>query len=547
MTKDTSRVKRSDGNIEVDYRGGEYVADLSNVPASFPPHDVEKPIKKKRFVFMEYPFQVWFIMANELCERFSFYGFKTILPLYLTTKLGMTDNGATSVIHAFVCLAYFTPLFGGWLSDSKIGKFWTILWLSLVYCVGQILIAVTAAPGLEATAKAGLAVGLLLVAVGTGGIKPCVSSFGADQFDASQVKLISSFFAVFYLSINAGSTVSTFASPEIRDAFDYYVAFAVPAVLLLLATIVFAIGKRWYKINPPGGNVARVLTGVVSVAVKDFIKNRENKKEGFLDRAESRYSKQTISDVRQTLAIIYCLWPVIIFWSLYDQNSTRWVFQAERMDLSFGAAGTLSADQIQTLNPLLLILLIPVFDRVIYPAIAKCGFNFTPLRRIGVGFVLTSVSFVASGVLELFMNEVHYKIHWAAQVPQYFILAVAEILVAITCLEFAYNQAPSYMKSIMTAFYLLTVAFGNVIVVIVAETSVMPRMWEYFFFACLMGLFTFIYVLIARRYKYIVDKEEKDEAKIEEGSQSSGSDENTDHDRSFELKTNEGETNVKIA
>jgi dipeptide/tripeptide permease len=135
---------------------------------------------KRIFIFTQYPYAVWFIIGNEFCERFSFYGFKAILSLYMHQFLGFSEDNATAAVHAFIFLAYLTPIFGGWLSDSVLGKYWTIVSLSILYCLGQITISVTAIPGVTGTPPHwwGAFIGLILVGIGTGGIKPCVSSKG---------------------------------------------------------------------------------------------------------------------------------------------------------------------------------------------------------------------------------------------------------------------------------------------------------------------------------------------------------------------------------
>eukprot|EP01027_Heterolobosea_sp_BB2_P019163 GEZU01026915.1.p1 GENE.GEZU01026915.1~~GEZU01026915.1.p1 ORF type:complete len:204 (-),score=33.44 GEZU01026915.1:76-687(-) len=201
------------------------------------------------------------------------------------------------------------PLFGGWLADSVLGKFWTIFLLSIVYCLGNAVVAVTAIPGVTGTPPHwwGVALGLLLIGIGTGGIKPCVSSFGGDQFAANESELLTSFFSLFYLSINLGSTVSTFVTPIIRDQYGYAAAFAVPAVLLVIATILFVLGKRWYRVVPPGGNVFKVLVGVIWTAIKERRRGKSVRVNHWLDRAQTKYSRVAIEDVKCVLSVTRCL------------------------------------------------------------------------------------------------------------------------------------------------------------------------------------------------------------------------------------------------
>lgn len=141
---------------------------------------------------------------------------KAILPLYLTGSLYFNENRATTIIHAFNFSAYFFTLFGGILSDSLWGRYRTILYLSTVYCLGMAVLALSSFPSWNGAAWPFMT-GLVLVAFGTGGIKPCVSAFGGDQFDVTQVAALALYFSVFYFSINAGSVLSMFITPILRQ------------------------------------------------------------------------------------------------------------------------------------------------------------------------------------------------------------------------------------------------------------------------------------------------------------------------------------------
>jgi solute carrier family 15 (oligopeptide transporter), member 1 len=145
---------------------------------------------------------------------------KVILPLYLTGTLGFTQDRSTTLIHSFNFSAYFFTLFGGILSDALLGRFRTILLLSVVYCAGMAVLAGSSFPGVENPHFLFL-FGLVLVALGTGGIKPCVSAFGGDQFNPNHLKAISTYFSIFYFSINAGSVLSMFITPIFRKNFHW--------------------------------------------------------------------------------------------------------------------------------------------------------------------------------------------------------------------------------------------------------------------------------------------------------------------------------------
>uniref|UniRef100_A0A3Q4FZY7 Solute carrier family 15 member 2 n=1 Tax=Neolamprologus brichardi TaxID=32507 RepID=A0A3Q4FZY7_NEOBR len=160
-------------------------------------------------------FSICFIVVNEFCERFSYYGMKALLTLYFLTYLKWDKDLSTAVYHAFSGLCYFTPILGAFIADSWLGKYKTIIYLSIVYVIGHVVKSVGAIPTVGST-ELHIALsmsGLILIALGTGGIKPCVAAFGGDQFDEEHRQ---KFFSIFYMSINAGSFLSTIITPILR-------------------------------------------------------------------------------------------------------------------------------------------------------------------------------------------------------------------------------------------------------------------------------------------------------------------------------------------
>ncbi|KAH7671596.1 Protein PEPT-1, partial [Aphelenchoides avenae] len=158
-----------------------------------------------RDIVRQWPKRTLLILTTEFCERYSFFGMRTILTLYFLNVLKFNEGHSTAFFNGFAVLCYTTPILGSIIADGYIGKFKTILAVSVVYACGQVLLAISATrasgsslhPWLDITA-------LVVIAFGTGGIKPCVASFGADQFPGNQPKMLSIFFSVFYFAINAG-------------------------------------------------------------------------------------------------------------------------------------------------------------------------------------------------------------------------------------------------------------------------------------------------------------------------------------------------------
>ena len=242
--------------------------------------------------FTGYPKHVFLILGNEFCERFSFYGMKAILVLYFTRAFKYSDNTATAIYHAFNSICYFMPIFGAMLADGLLGKFKTILYLSVIYSLGNLVMSLGAIPQGTDYLQWVTFIALVLIAIGTGGIKPCVSAFGADQFKESQTRQKETFFSMFYMAINLGSLLSMIITPILRTSvqcFDsdcYPLAFGVPAILMVVAVVFFIVGAPWYTKSPPGNNIIGRLFGCIGTAISGRCKKKGGPKEHWLDYSE---------------------------------------------------------------------------------------------------------------------------------------------------------------------------------------------------------------------------------------------------------------------
>ncbi|NWX55444.1 S15A1 protein, partial [Promerops cafer] len=680
-----------------------------------------------------FPLSIFFIIINEFCERFSYYGMKAVLTLYFKLFLHWEDNFATAIYHTFVALCYLMPILGAIVADSWLGKFKTILYLSIIYMIGQAVLSVGSindltdhnrdgSPDNAALNIALSMVGLIFIALGTGGIKPCVSAFGGDQFEDDQEKQRSTFFSLFYLSINSGSLLSTLVTPIIRASECgihtkqecYPLAFGVPAVLMAVSLVVFVIGSKMYKKVKPQGNIMLEVSKCVGFAIKNRFRHRSKefpKREHWLDWASEKYDKHLIAQIKMVLKVLFLYIPLPMFWAVFDQQGSRWTLQATAMNGDFGFQ--IQPDQMQVVNPILIVIMVPIVDSLVYPLIKKCKLNFTPLKKMTAGMFLGSLAFVAAALLQVQIDKTYpvfpaagqaqvklinlgavpatvqfqpqlqsvdvapnngtgymtfeasklqslhivsatlnktepleqlkkqrytlaFKwsptginstfiqdnvtskpengkslvrfinnfpvtvnvtmgdmdfgeldplsvsnysavpkpdwsytisasfsqntctvgskefgyggaytislndcvekkltityfediapntVHMAWQIPQYFLLTCAEVLFSVTGLEFSYSQAPSNMKSVLQAGWLLTVAVGNIIVLIVAGASTIQEQWaEYVLFAALLLVVCIIFAIMASFYTYVdpneievqFSKEEKEEDK----------------------------------
>ena len=441
-----------------------------------------------------------FIIGNEAAERFSFYGMKTILVVFMMKHLlsatgepdGMTETESRKWMHLFVASAYFFPIIGGLVADAFLGKYRTILLLSVVYCLGHLCLALMDMPGwfLQATLepRGWMLAGLGLIAIGAGGIKPCVSAHVGDQFSHSNRHLLERVFGWFYFAINFGSFFSTLLTPWLLEHHGPGWAFGVPGILMALAALVFWLGRNRFIHVPPRGPA---------------------------------YFRETFS--REGLTAILKLVPlyllVAVFWSLYDQTGGAWVQQAERMDRRFLGIDWLES-QIQAINPLLILLFIPLFGMVIYPAVGRL-LDFTPLRRILVGFALAVAAFAISAHAQGLIDAESARLtadglgpeaaRWPSvvwQLAAFVVITAAEVLVSITCLEFSYTQAPPQMKSLVMSLYLLSVSLGNLYTALVnwlmkdgAGNSTLAGASYYWFFTGCMALATVLLVPVVLLYR----------------------------------------------
>lgn len=416
-----------------------------------------------------------YIVGNEAAERFNFYGMRAILVVFMTqylvdrtgAKAVMSENEANQWYHWFVASNYFFPAFGAIIADAFWGKYRTIIWLSLVYCVGSLVLAFD-------HTRLGLGLGLGLIALGAGGIKPCVSSHVGDQFGPDNKHLLSRAFGWFYFSVNFGSFFSILLIPWLLEHHGPRLAFGVPAALMLLAVWVFWLGRSKFAHIPPGG--------------KTFLRDT--------------FTREGLAAIGR-LAVIFAF--VAIFWSLWDQSGGEWVLQAQKMNLHFLGINWLSS-QIQALNAIMILAFIPLFQYVIYPAIHRV-FPLTPLRKIGLGLIVIGLSFLISAWIETQITAgLKPSIGW--QIPAYALLSASEVMVSITALEFAYTQAPKTMKSIVMALFLLSISAGNAFAAIVHwfianpdGTTKLHGATYYNFYAALAIGCVVVFVFVAKAYK----------------------------------------------
>lgn len=373
------------------------------------------------------------IIGNEAAERFSFYGMKAVLAVFMSQYLhlmdgrgagAMSEAQATENVHLFNGAVYLTPFLGALLADVFLGKYRTIILLSMVYCMGH---AALACMGVFGNSAGWMMAGLGLIALGSGGIKPCVSAHVGDQFGARNSHLLSRTFNWFYFSINTGAFVSMLITPWLLEWYGPHWAFGVPGVLMALATLVFWLGRHRFIHVPAGG----------AGFIRELFKGG-----GF--------------KVMLKLLPLYLF--VAMFWALFDQTGSTWIFQSQDMDRNFLGFEWLPS-QIQSLNSVFVLTFIPIFAYLVYP-LGDRVWKLTPLRKIGLGLFIMVASFALVALIQQWIDGgAKPNIGW--QILAFALLTIAEVMVSIVALEYAYTQAPKTMKSLLMCFYLGAVAIGN--------------------------------------------------------------------------------------
>ena len=497
------------------------------------------------------PRQIPYIVGSEVCERFSYYGMRSILTTFLITSLllhlpdGDRAGAAKDVFHSFVIGVYFFPLLGGWLSDRFFGKFYTVFWMSLVYSLGHACLA------FFDHNRLGFYTGLGLIAIGAGGIKPLVSSFVGDQFSQSNKHLAKIVFDAFYWIINFGSFFASLLMPIFLRQFGAHVAFGIPGVLMFAATILFWFGRNKYVMLPPEpsnphafGEVlksalltrgsARLRPGLwlaTGAGISALLVFTLLPQLGFviviclallicfvgvgsgswlqMDRALVMHPEQAVESTRNVLRLLVIFLLTTPFYALFDQQGSTWVIQGSAMSMP----SWFHPAQMQALNPLLVLLLIPLNNILLYPWLRRRGWKLSPLHRMTMGIILGGLAWIVVGHLQMLMDSgVKLSIAW--QILPYILGTMGEVLVSATGLEFVYSQAPSSMKGVVMSFWNLVSTIGNLWVLLIdriihqdvmgqmiAATGLSLPAFQIFLFALLALLAALLFGLYGCHYR----------------------------------------------
>ncbi|CAM6109383.1 unnamed protein product [Calypogeia fissa] len=503
---------------------------------------------------LDMPIGAKYVVWTQFLLRFSLKGTQVVLVMYLFEHVGLSENLSAEMVHVYLTVVNVVPILGAVLSDGYLGKYQTMFCSLLVEVTGMVILVLGAVPnvdkGWRVIVASASAVGLLVLAVGSGGVKPTIAALGGDQVEvlvpegAERDRLRSLFFSMWYLSLNLGSCLATIAIPPLRTLGSYSLIFSVQTAVLGGCLVVFRLGRSHYVHRQVKENVFVKVGSIMFDALKIWTRKRARKwragdvhspevgeqehilpdnemvdngrqdlntvdfKYHWLDETKLKHDASAVDDVKLLLRVLTLFTAMPFFWALFEQQYTKWVFQSNAMNLKVSWLGGLvmQPEQIQALNPLLVLIIIPALEKAIYPFCRKCNIPLPPLRKMVIGMASTVLAFVASGVLQLAIdnnlksdssNQIgKVSVFW--QVPQYFFITLAEVLINVTGLEFAYSQAPASMKSLLQASWQVSQGIGDFMtaVVIAIIGNRLSKANEFFLFAggCAAALLWLVWI-----------------------------------------------------
>ncbi|KAG6011823.1 hypothetical protein E4U54_007896 [Claviceps lovelessii] len=489
---------------------------------------------------------MWTIAFVELCERFSYYGSAVLytnfvnhpLPAGSTTgadpspdgnpgALGLGPKAAQGISLFNQFFAYLMPLLGAWIADARLGRFWTLHLAIGISTIAHAILVSASAPSVIVNNKASFAafvIGLLCLCVGTGFFKANVSPLLAEQNDDGRPRVIvrrtgervivdpavtnTRVFLYFYLCINIGSLSGQIGMVYVEKYVGFWLAFLIPTALFLLAPLVLWSQKPKYKLKPPTGSVlskflrmavfarrrsrAAGLPGGFSWDLAKPSRVPVDQRPGWMT-----YDDAWVDEVRRGLMACKVFLFLPIFFLSYNQMTANLTTQAGTMQ-RHGVPN----DVLQNLNPISIVLMIPLVDRVLYPGLRRLGVPFTPIKRMTFGFLLAALSMVASAVMQSYIYELSpcgryangkgcapAPINvWAQSLP-YILIGMAEIFANVTSLEYAFSKAPENMKSLVMSVNLFMSALSSAIGQAFTPLSGDPYLvWNYSIIACIAAL-----------------------------------------------------------
>ncbi|KAI9493549.1 POT family-domain-containing protein [Zychaea mexicana] len=470
----------------------------------------------------------YLVILIEFCERFTYYGLSGPFQNYIQQPpppsypaetpgaLGRGQQTATALTTFFQFWCYITPIIGAIIADQYLGKYNTIVVFACIYMLGLIILTGSSVPASIDSGGAfpGFIVALVVIGLGTGGIKANVSPLVAEQYTVSKAYVreqpkrnwlgrktgetervivtpqatYQRLFSYFYIGINVGSLSAIFTTLMAKNI-GFWSAYLLPTCMFVPGIAVVILGKKWYRQNPPRGSIFLEVFKIIKLSPKYGL---EGTKPSVMAKTNPALAEKItwddvfVDEMRRTFkaCIVFCWYPV--YWLCYSQMTNNLVSMSATM-----LTGNVPNDIMQNINPFTLIVTIPIMDRIFYPILRHYGYPMRPMIRITCGFFFAASAMAyCAGIQTHVYNSPPYfdhpngngKNHVSAAlvIPAYVLVGISEVFASITGLEYAYKKAPAMMKSLVMALFLLTNCFGAVLAFALVSVAEDPKLkWMY--------------------------------------------------------------------
>ncbi|KAA8910034.1 MFS peptide transporter [Sphaerosporella brunnea] len=501
------------------------------------------------------PFTAYTIAFIEMCERMSFCGTIAVFINFIqqplpdnspsgagrdgqSGALGMGQGTAFGVATFDSLWVYTVPLLGGYLADTHWGRWKTVFIASILAIIGHGLLIVSSLPALLTAPKSSLAVlliGIVIMGLGTGSIKANVSTLMAEQTAHHKPKIkvhkngervivdpeltVSRSYLYLYLMLNIGAVTGSSGMVYAEKLVGFWLAYIIPLAFFFMSPWVLLWGRKRYVRSPPSGSVLSQTVKLLRLATKGKLslnpvrtyKNLSHP--DLLDRVkpsnipvEQRPAWMTFPDswvdeVKRGLKACQVLSWFPILWLGFNQMLHNLTSQAATL-VTHG----LPNDFYCNINPIVLVMIIPLFDQFLYPYLRRHNINFTPLKKIAAGFLAATLAVVWAMVLQLYIYRLSpcgrhanrcskpapISVWWQAGI--YALTALSEVLAVTTGMEYCFAKAPTNMRSVVYSLYLLMTAIAGVVGIAFMPLSDDPMLvWNYAVIAVIMlgGFFGF--------------------------------------------------------
>ncbi|EAW10971.1 peptide MFS transporter [Aspergillus clavatus NRRL 1] len=499
---------------------------LADTPDGEEPTEEES--KNLRHVAENLPVSAWLVAVVELSERFTYYGMSGLFQNYVNNPLdgsqgrgalGLGHQGATGLTTFFQFWCYVTPILGAVVADQYLGKYKTIVLFCIVYLVGLLILVCTSIPtALEHGAGlGGFVVAILVIGLGTGGIKSNVAPLIADQYKRKKMAIsttkkgervvidpaltIQRIYMIFYGCINLGS-LSLLATPYMERDVGFWSAYLLCLCMFACGTLVLIVGRKYYVVRPPQGSV--ITDAFKAIGIMIVNRNMDAPKPSWQaanggTRTNLPWDDHFIDEVKRALVAcrVFSFFP--IYWVVYGQFSGNFVTQAAQMQ-----GHGIPNDLMQNFDPISIIVFIPILETFVYPLMRRMRIRFRPITRISLGFVVASLAMMYAAIVQHLIysagpcydqplcaaSEIDgtafgNNVHIAIQTPAYVFIGISEIFASVSGLEYAYTKAPPSMKSFVQSMYLLTNAFGSALAEALTPAAFDPAiLWMFVGLAC---------------------------------------------------------------